>query len=182
MQAAEYSAVETLRDGRQLEIRALRPEDRAGLLAAVQRTSDESLYRRFFSPKRRFTEREASYFVNVDFKTHVALVAVAPEDGRAVIVGGGRYIVVEPDKAEVAFVVVDDYQGHGIGSALMRHLVAIASGAGLRHFVAEVLAGNTAMLTVFEKSAAAVRTRLESGVSHVEIDLPRPPSATRGGR
>jgi RimJ/RimL family protein N-acetyltransferase len=173
MEPAGYSAVETLRDGRRLEVRALRPEDRAGLLAAVDRTSDESLYRRFFSAKRRFTERETTYFVNVDFETHVALVAVVHEDGRPVIVGGGRYIVVERETAEVAFAVVDDYQGHGVGSALMRHLIRIASGAGLRHFVAEVLARNTAMLTVFERCGGAMRTKLESGVLHVEVDLPR---------
>ena len=173
MEPAEYSAIETLRDGRRLEIRALRPEDRAGLLAAVDRTSEESLYRRFFSAKRRFTERETTYFVNVDFKTHVALVAVVPEEGQPAIVGGGRYIVVDRETAEVAFVVVDAYQGHGIGSALMRHLITIASGAGLRHFTAEVLARNAPMLTVFENSGGALRTKLESGVLHLELDLPR---------
>ena len=54
--AATYSAVETLRDGRRVEIRALRQDDRAELLAAVGRTSPESLYRRFFTVKRGFTE------------------------------------------------------------------------------------------------------------------------------
>jgi hypothetical protein len=55
-EAATYAAVETLRGGRRVEIRALRREDRAELLAAVGRTSPESLYRRFFTVKRGFTE------------------------------------------------------------------------------------------------------------------------------
>src|SRR5262245_23388218 len=105
VEPSRYSAVERLRDGRSVEIRALTPDDRAELLSAVDRTSAESLYRRFFSARRHFTERETAYFVNVDFKGHVALVAVVDEEGRPVIVGGGRYIVVQPDEAELAFAV-----------------------------------------------------------------------------
>ena len=52
------------------------------------------------------------------------------------IAGGGRYIVVRPGQPEVAFVVVDEYQGRGIGKALMRHLVSIACAAGLQIFIA----------------------------------------------
>jgi hypothetical protein len=104
---AAYEAVESLRDGRQFKIRGLRPDDRDGLLAAVGRSSAQSLYRRFFSPKRGFTEEPIAYFVNVDCVNHAALVATLEEDDRLVIIGGGRYIVVQPGKAEVAFVVVD---------------------------------------------------------------------------
>jgi RimJ/RimL family protein N-acetyltransferase len=173
MEPSRYSAIEILRNGRRVEIRALTPEDRPALLAAVDRTSEESLYRRFFSPRRRFTERETAYFVDVDFEKHVALVAVTEENGRPTIVAGGRYIVVEPGKAEVAFVVVDAYQGHGIGSALMRHLAIIAAAAGLQQFTAEVLAENTPMLRVFERSGQNLRSKLESGVLHVDLDLPQ---------
>jgi len=58
IEAAAYSAVETLRDGRSVTIRALKPEDRSAMLSAVGRVSAQSLYRRFFGPKRRFTEKE----------------------------------------------------------------------------------------------------------------------------
>ena len=71
--SATYSAVELLRNGQQVEIRALRPDDRASLLAAVSRTSSQSLYRRFFAVKRGFTEQEIAFFSNVDFVSHVAL-------------------------------------------------------------------------------------------------------------
>jgi hypothetical protein len=85
------------------------PRDRADLIAAVGRSSAQSLYRRFFAVKRDFAEPEIEFFLNVDFVNHVALVAVVDESGRPVIAGGGRYIVVEPGKAEVAFAVVDQY-------------------------------------------------------------------------
>ena len=80
--AATYSARETLRDGRRLEIRALKPDDRADLEAAVGRVSDQSLYRRFFEIKRHFSEQEIAFFLNVDFVNHVALVAVVEEGAR----------------------------------------------------------------------------------------------------
>jgi RimJ/RimL family protein N-acetyltransferase len=171
VEAAKYSAVETLRNGRQVEIRALRPDDRADLVAAVGRTSSQSLYRRFFAVRCNFKEGEIAFFVNIDFITHVALVAVVEESGRPMIVGGGRYIVVEPEKAEVAFAVVDQYQGQGIGAALLHHLAAIARNAGLQELIAEVLPDNTPMLKVFEKSGFGLGTKREPGVVHVTLRL-----------
>jgi ribosomal protein S18 acetylase RimI-like enzyme len=170
-EGATYSAVEVLRDKRRVEIRALGPDDRADLLAAVGRTSEQSLYRRFFAVKGSFTEPEIAFFLNIDFVNHVALVAVLEELGRPRIVGGGRYIVVQPGRAEVAFVVVDQYQGQGIGSALLRHLATLARGAGIDELIAEVLPDNTSMLKVFEKSGFRLSTRRESQVVHVTLHL-----------
>ena len=138
---------------------------------AVGRSSAESLHRRFFAVKRSFSEKEVAYFLDVDFVSHVALVAVADEGGRPVIIGGGRYIVVQPGQAEVAFAVVDQYQGQGIGAALMRHLVALAREAGLKELIAEVLPENTPMLKVFGKSGLPMTTKREPGVVHVTLPL-----------
>ena len=167
----KYSATEALRDGCRVEIRALRPEDRADLLAAVKRTSDQSLYRRFFGLKRSFTDQEAAFYINVDFVNHVALVAVVDESVAPVIAGGARYVVVQPGKAEVAFAVVDQYQGQGLGAALMHHLAAIARGAGLKELIAEVLPDNVPMLKVFEKSGLLPSFKREPQVVHVALRL-----------
>jgi RimJ/RimL family protein N-acetyltransferase len=169
--AANYSAFELLRNGRRIEIRALRPDDRSDLLAAVDRASPGSLYRRFFSVRRDFAEQEIDFFVNVDFVDHVALVAVVDEAGRPVIVGGARYIMVQPGEAEIAFAVIDQYQGQGIGAALLRHLAAIARQSGLRQLVADVLPDNSSMLKVFEKSGLDVSTRRGPGVVQVTLRL-----------
>ena len=155
MDAATYSTVETLRDGTRLNIRALRQDDRAELLAAVGRTSRESLYRRFFSVRRGFTEREVAYFLDIDFVDHVALVAMVEEASRPVIVGGARYIVMQPGMAEIAFAVIDEYQALGIGAALMRHLAGIARGAGLQELVADVLPENEAMMLLMSYAPTA---------------------------
>jgi GNAT superfamily N-acetyltransferase len=169
--AAKYSVIETLRNGRQVEIRALRPNDKDDLLAAVDRTSTQSLYRRFFTVRRGFTEREKAFFLNVDFANHVALVALAEEGGQSVIVGGGRYIVAAPGMAELAFAVVDQYQRQGIGAALMHHLATIARGAGLKELIAEVLPDNAPMLRVFEKSGFRVSSKRDPQVVHVALRL-----------
>jgi ribosomal protein S18 acetylase RimI-like enzyme len=171
LKVKKYSVTEALRDGCRVEVRALRPDDRSDLLAAVNRTGAQSLYRRFFGLKSSFTDQEAAFFVNVDFVNHVALVALIDEEGRSVIAGGGRYIVVQPGEAEVAFVVVDDYQGRGIGRALMRHLTVIAHTAGLRTLIAEVLPENTPMLQLFKTSGLPVSTSREGQVVHVKIRL-----------
>ena len=91
------------------------------------------------------------------------------EEGRPRIVGAGRYIVVEPGRAEVAFAVVDDHQGQGIGSALVHHLVAIAHRAGLKELIADVLHENTSMLKVFEKSGLPLTLSRSRGVVHITL-------------
>jgi|SRR5271166_6480987 len=169
---AQYSVIETLRDGRKITIRSQHPDDRAAIHAAIARTSTESLYHRFFAVKREFSEKEAHFFLDIDFVNHVALVALAEEVGKPTAVGGGRYVVVHPDQAEISFSVIDEYQAKGIGSALMRHLAAIGCKMGLREFVAEVLSDNTPMLKVFERSGLAMTTRREGTVVHVSLRFP----------
>ena len=168
---SEYAALERLRDGRRLEIRALKPTDEGEMLAAVDRTSAQSLYRRFFGAKRHFSESEKAFFLKVDFVDHVALAAVVEEAGRPCIVGGGRYVVVRPATAEVAFAVIDEYQGQGIGAALMRHLTLLARNAGISELIAEVLPENTAMLKVFQKSGLGLQTKHCAGVVDVTLNV-----------
>lgn len=167
MDASNYSAVETLRNGRRVEIRAQRVSDRAGLREALLNMSEEARYRRFFAPKRSFTQKEVDFYLNIDFVNHVALVVVL--DGA--IIGGGRYILSEPGRAEVAFSVDDEHQGQGIASAVMRHLVAIARAAGLTELYAEVLPENKPMLKVFERCGLPMREAREGGVVHVALAL-----------
>jgi RimJ/RimL family protein N-acetyltransferase len=168
--AATFFAHETLRDGRPVTIRALKPDDRSAMLSAVGRVSAQSLYRRFFGPKRGFTEKETDFFVNVDFVTHVALAAVIDDGGQATIIGAGRYIVSEPGKAELAFAIIDEYQGKGIGAALLRNLMLVARESGLQQLVAEVLAENAPMLALFRKYGFGVQ-KSAAGVVHVVLDL-----------
>jgi RimJ/RimL family protein N-acetyltransferase len=170
-QAKNYAAVCMLRDGRCVDIRAIRPDDEAGLTEAVAGLSALTLHRRFFSVRRNFTEREKAFFLDVDFVNHVALVAEVKDGQNTKIVGGGRYIVTTPGAAELAFAIVDEFQGQGLGTLLMHHLLTLARDAGLKTFVAEVLPENTGMLKVFAKSGLDVKTTRDADVVHVVIKI-----------
>jgi RimJ/RimL family protein N-acetyltransferase len=166
---ASYHVTETLVDGREVAIRAQRPEDRESLHAAVRRASSETLRFRFLAAKRELTAKEQHVLLDVDFVTQVALVAEAREDDLPVIVGGCRYMVIEPGRAEVAFSIIDDYQGKGLGTALVRHIAAIGREAGLYELVAEVLSDNEPMLKVFRRSGLAMTARRDGAVVRVSL-------------
>ncbi len=166
-----YAVTEHTRDGREVEIRALRPDDRDDMLAAVSRAGALSLQRRFFAVKRGFSEKEIDFFMNIDFTNHVALAALAEEEGRKVIIGGGRYIITDAGTAEIAFVVIDEYQGQGIGTLLMRHLAVIGRRAGLKNLIAEVLPENAAMRKVFSKFGFQARRENDPQVVHLVLPL-----------
>ncbi|APG11953.1 RimJ/RimL family protein N-acetyltransferase [Bradyrhizobium elkanii] len=169
--APNYSRLERLRDGRLVDIRALRPEDEPDMLAALEETSAQSLQRRFFVTKRHFSERERAFFMEPDFRNHVALVACTEEASRSMIIGGGRYVIFEPGRAEAAFVVIDAWQGRGVGGLLTHHLIAIAREAGLTELTAEVLPENAAMLRVFDKFGFKPATTREPSVIHMALKL-----------
>jgi len=171
MSEANYTVHEHLADGSRIEIRALRREDEADMLAAIGKTSAQSLQRRFFVMKRHFSDKERAFFMDVDFKDHVALVALAEQDGREVIVGGGRYVVFEAGRAELAFVVIDTWQGRGVGSILMRCLTEIARAARLRELTAEVLPENAAMLRIFGKFGFRPVSRRDPQTIHLVMKL-----------
>jgi RimJ/RimL family protein N-acetyltransferase len=171
MTPATYSVRERLRNGRPVTIRALRPDDETAMLAAVDHTDPESLRRRFFAPKRSFSKEEKAFFMHADFVNHVALVAEVDEGGKPVIVGGGRYIVAHPGGAEVAFVVVDSWQGQGIGGLLTRHLVELARAASLKQLEADVLPENTAMRKVLGKFGFQTARSLDPQVVHMILLL-----------
>src|SRR5512143_2704814 len=91
--ARHYEAKETLRDGRMITIRAIRPEDSRSFADAFARLERETVYTRVFAHKERLTDEELRRLTAVDFVREVALVATsATQDGDAII-AGGRYIV-----------------------------------------------------------------------------------------
>jgi GNAT superfamily N-acetyltransferase len=139
----------TLRDGSRVDIRPLEPDDRALLVAGFERLSPESRYRRFFGPMPHLRSRDVEYLTNVDHHDHEALVAVDPDTGDGV--GVARYVRTGPGVAEPALVVVDDWQGRGLGSRLLDRLVERAQDEGVTRFEAPVLADNPEAIRVFER-------------------------------
>src|SRR3954447_14391833 len=109
-----------LSDGSTVHVRQISPEDADRVVALHSRFSDRTRYLRYFSPYPRIPPRDLDRFVNVDHDDREALVAELGGD----LIGVARYERLGPgaDEAEVAFVVADEYQGRGLGSALLEHL------------------------------------------------------------
>lgn len=168
---AQYNITEILRDQRPVTIRAVRPDDKALVIETFREASSESVYRRLFELKKELTDQDLRLITEVDFVDVVQLVAVLEKDGRDHVVGGGRYMRSVGQKAEVAMLVDDEFQGLGIAPRILGHLVTIARASGITHFEAEVLPSNAAMLKVFARAGLAVETTPTEGYVYVLMDL-----------
>ena len=128
-----------------LEIRPIEPADGAALAAAVDQSSDEAVYRRFLNPHGRLTAAELRYLTEVDHRDHEALVALDPASSESV--GVARY-VRDPerrDSAEIAVAVLEQWQGQGVGKALVRRLAERARDEGIAQFTGLMLSDNRPM-------------------------------------
>lgn len=137
-----------MRDGAVITIRPIVPDDREELRDAFERLSPESRYRRFFGPMAELSDRELDYLTQVDHHDHEALVAQDP-DGTGIAVA--RYVRTAAAVAEPAVVVADDWQGRGVGLAVLQALVRRACEEGIERFEAPVLATNTEAIRVLER-------------------------------
>jgi RimJ/RimL family protein N-acetyltransferase len=161
------------RDGRTIVIRALQPADKPLLVEGLERMSEESRYRRFLSPKPSFTSAELAYLTEVDHHDHEALIAIEPDSGEPV--GVARYVRLadEPEVAEAALAVVDEWQHRGVGTALLGHLIARARQEEVRRFRASVLGDNQPMFRLLDQPGLQPAGRESSGpgVQVAEFDL-----------
>ncbi|GAB3001695.1 GNAT family N-acetyltransferase [Amycolatopsis acidiphila] len=164
----KWEADVVLSDGGVVHLRPIVPGDAERLVAFHGRLSERTRYLRYFGAYPRIPQRDLERFTVVDHHDRVAFIALLGDD----IVAVGRYERLgHGPSAEVAFVVDDSHQGRGLGSILLEHLAAAASESGLRRFVAEVLAENSAMVRVFRDAGYQVSRAIEEGVLHLEFDV-----------
>lgn len=161
-----------LGDGTRLALRPLTPEDRTEIEVGFGRLSAESRYRRFMAPTHTLTSRQLAYFVDIDYQDHFAWGALAGSGDSQHGVAVARYVRLsrETDGADTAFTVIDQYQGRGIGSILLRALAVAAWENHIRRLHFDVLADNTAMLRVLEKSNVPVKPE-GGGLCHAVLEL-----------
>ena len=171
LDARNYSSTEVLKDGGSIQIRAIRPDDKERLAEHFAALSQRSVYLRFMGMKKRLSADELQSFTELDFVDDVGLVATLLDGKSERIIGVGRYLRrprgQRAKRAEVAFAVLDEHQGRGIGTVLLDRLARIASASGVLEFEADVLADNRQMLGVFGKSGFRVQRAVEGGVFHV---------------
>lgn len=161
----------TLQDGARVTLRPITPADKPLLAASFERLSEESRYRRFFTPMNKLSAAQLDYLVDVDHHDHEAIVAVNPISGEGLAVA--RYIRSNEDAevAEVAVTVADDWQGRGLGRALLDRLTYRARREGVRRFTALVQSDNRASLVLLAGVGDATR-QYDSGVVELMIELP----------
>jgi RimJ/RimL family protein N-acetyltransferase len=155
-------------------IRPIRADDKRLLTDGLQRLSDESVHRRFLSPKRSFSRAELRYLTEVDGRDHVALVVEHPADPARRLIAVGRFVRLQddPDAAEVAIVVADDWQGKGLGSLLGARLADEARRVGIRRFTATMAAGNRPAHRLMAKLTSQLEQRhAGGGVDELVLDL-----------
>ena len=170
---SEYRALGYLIDSTPFFVRALREWDRDAALDLFARASQRSRYFRYFETKIALSDRELDFYTQLDFYHHAALAAEAPDEEGILAVG--RYIEiqpqVEPRRAEVAFLVRDDYQGCGVATQLLKHLIRIARDNGIMLFEAEMLPSNTRMLKVFDHSGYELQRSREHDSMRVVFSI-----------
>lgn len=162
----------TLADGRQILFRPVTPHDEPLIAEAIATASRRTLLHRFFIPLRGLSPDELRKMLTIDSAREFCVVGELRAPGAPRIVCGARYVRLEdPAVAEIALTVHDDFQGRGMGRYLLRLLIEQGGVDGIRTFVADVLATNTAMLHLLQTVAPKRRSTYSGGVSHVEWDL-----------
>ena len=163
---------ERLRDGQEILIRPIRPDDREELAAGMRRLSPESRYRRFFTPTSELSSAALSYLTEVDHHDHEALVALEPGSEHGI--GVARFVRSpdDPELAEVAVAVADSWHNRGVATALLDRLTERAREEGVRRFSAEVLADNRPMLELIDELGEVILRRNDHGAVELEVELP----------
>jgi GNAT superfamily N-acetyltransferase len=164
-----------LRDGTRILVRPILPEDRDRLREGLVRLSAQSRYRRFLTSLEHLSDQQVRDLTEIDYDDHMAWVAVDPSRPARPGLGVARYVRLaeEPAVAEAAVTVLDEYQGRGIGTILLRMLAGSAREHGIRSFRGYVLAENAPMMDILKDLGA---TAVQEGPL-LRVDVPIPATA-----
>lgn len=157
-------------------VRAIRAEDAPRVADAFATFSDRTRYQRFLGPKPKLSGAELRYLTDVDQRRHVALAAVDPADGA--FVGIARYATGpgETETADVAVVIADAWQGRGLGTLLMRELIARAAANGIARLTGTTLHDNPAARALLRRVGFRTAS-IGGGLVELELELPRAQAA-----
>lgn len=179
---SNYTEQLTLADGRTVTLRPIRPADKQLLVQGLARMSSESRYLRFMGARSRLTQAQLRYLSEVDGFNHFAIGAVAINgDGSEEGVAAARFVRLknEPTVAEPAVAIIDDYQGQGLGRAMLDRLVSAARERGVERFRCDFLSHNHRIRHLLVELGVTVSTWARNGVVTMEFELPRPTGRER---
>jgi len=171
---AECERAARTRDGLEYRIRPIRPDDLEREYEFVRGLSEETLYNRLMHAVHEPSDALLKPLVNVDYHSHMALVALLDVSGRDRIIGVARYAVAADGDHEFAVAIADRMQGRGIGTTLLRDLFEYARRRGLRRLSGTVLPGNDRMIRLARSLGLAIGTsRADPSLLTVSLSVPQ---------
>ena len=172
VQSRDFRKSMLLADGSMVSIRPIHPTDESRLKDLFYALSRESKYFRYMQHLETLPQKQFQDFVFIDHRSEAALVGTVPEaHGEEIIAVGRYYLDPDTNRAEVAFVVRDQWQGRGVGGFLLKNLITVAKRNGIRGFTAEVLIENRGMQAVFQKSGLRLTSRIKADLISYTLDF-----------
>ncbi|MFZ4427775.1 MAG: GNAT family N-acetyltransferase [Saprospiraceae bacterium] len=169
----QYTKTVRLKDGSDMLLRPVRPEDEPAMEQMLQKVSADSLYMRFFGLIPKMSHTWMVRFTHIDYDREIAIVAETPDqEGKGRELAGVVRIIEDAwrETAEYAILIADAYHGKGLGSILTDYILEIARQRKIKKIVASVLAANTPMIRMFERRGF-VFDRSEVDIYDVELDI-----------
>ena len=166
----KYKSDHNLKNSENMSVRPILPSDEFVYRNFFYSLKEETIYHRFYHKIKIFSHEMAQeHFATMDYKKNITIIGLVRKKGRKEAIGIASYTQDEENEklAEVAFVVKDDYQGHGVATALLQSLEKIAIQNGYDGFSAYTFGDNQAMLKVFNKRYPHVESKIESGEMHI---------------
>ena len=171
----QYVESITLKDGTSLLMRPIRPEDEPLIVEFHAGHSEHTIRMRFFGLVRTLSRDSLIRLCHLDYDRELALVAIDEQQASPHIAGVSRYYLRrETGDAEFAVVIGDAWQGRGLGTQLMRRLIAIAKESGVKRFVGQILAENGPMLQLMRQLGFCLESTKDPGVIRAMLDLQDP--------
>lgn len=169
LDAPQYTDTRTDRLGEPIVVRSAAVSDRAAIRELISSLGETSRYFRFFQARSSLSDSELDSLLGLKSERSACVLAFI--ETRPGPIAFAQYAVTSGDAADIAFAVLDDWQGRGIGTILFEALADIASGCGIARFTADVMGSNVRMLEVFENAGCQVRRHWDGSSIHVEIAL-----------
>jgi acetyltransferase len=167
----KYETLWKLRDGRTVLLRPMKPEDEPLWLEMFQNFSEESIRYRFFQIIKDTPHEVRVRYCNIDYDREMAIVAELNEDGRRKILGVVR-VGLEPDRksGEIAFIVADPWQGLGLGTKMVDHMIDVCKDMGVETLYAIMLPDNMRAINLMKKMGFAIKY-VEEGTAKGILNL-----------
>jgi acetyltransferase len=148
----KYETLWTLKNGHEVLLRPIKPEDEKLWLEMFQNFSEESIRYRFFQILKDTPHEVRVRYCNIDYDREMAIVAETTHEGKKKILGVSR-ISIEPNgkTGEMAFIIMDEWQGQGLGTKMVDYLLEIAKEMGVEEVYSIMLPDNQRALRLTQK-------------------------------